>query len=146
MKITQRQRGPGQTGPGYPSTSFLCLWFYDCFPIPQWNFFANTYFKVITLCDEFIRYWNNGLYLSNQVNGNTGFLAKKVPGTRDRVNMQQKIWRIVLWITSLNYPHVIKWVFATPHLNTWRSKHHGNNCADNIFKLSSLCEDECVFI
>ena len=34
------------------------------------NFFRD-YLKVITICDEYIRFWNNGVYLSNQVYGNT---------------------------------------------------------------------------
>ena len=34
--------------------------------------FCRYYFKVNIICDEYQRYWNNGIYdLSNQVNGNT---------------------------------------------------------------------------
>ena len=63
------QSGSGQIGPGYPSTSFFCFWCgYFFTTIPHRIFLL---FKVSTICDEYIRYWNNGMYLSNQVNGNT---------------------------------------------------------------------------
>ena len=51
------------------------LWF---FPVPHW-FFFRYYLKVITICDEYKRYWNNGMYISNQVNGNTHARTTKVP-------------------------------------------------------------------
>ena len=56
-------------------------------PIPHWKKSHRYYFKVSTICDEYIRYWNNGMCLSNQVNGNTRVTdwAKKDPGTRVRV-------------------------------------------------------------
>ena len=55
-------------------------------------FFSNTtlkffrhYFKMITICDEYMRYCTNRMYLSNQVNGNTCVDAKKAPDTRIKV-------------------------------------------------------------
>ena len=38
-----------------------------------------------TIFDEYIRYWINGVCLSNQVNGSTSAWAKKAPGTQIRV-------------------------------------------------------------
>ena len=37
--------------------------------------FCRYYFKVSTICGEYKRYWNNGICLSNQVNGNTRIRA-----------------------------------------------------------------------
>ena len=49
------------------------------------NFFSY-YFKVSTIHDEYMRYWNNNwMYLSNQVNGNTCVRTKKATGARIRV-------------------------------------------------------------
>ena len=33
--------------------------------------FFRSYVTVSTICDEYIIYWNNGMDISNQVNGNT---------------------------------------------------------------------------
>ena len=49
--------------------------------------FFHYYFKVNTICDKYTRYWNNGMCLSNQINGNTRVRAKKAPGTRIRVKL-----------------------------------------------------------
>ena len=50
------------------------------------NFFRY-YFEMIIICDVYIRYWNNGMDLSNQVIVNTRVHAKKAPGTRIRANL-----------------------------------------------------------
>ena len=80
------QRGLGQISPCYPSTSLFCVpGLIIFFQYHVENFF-HYYFKVSIICDEYIRYWNNGMCLSNQVNGSTRIWAKKAPGTWIRVN------------------------------------------------------------
>ena len=79
------QRGLGQTSRVTPLRHFLCSWSYYFFQCHVENCF-HYYFKVSTICDEYIRYWNNGMCLSNQVNGSTRIWAKKAPGTQIKVN------------------------------------------------------------
>ena len=57
------------------------------FPKPCWIFFTITLKWALFVT---IRYWNNGVCLSNQVNGNTRVRAKKAPGTRIRVDITRK--------------------------------------------------------
>ena len=56
--------------------------------------FFRYYFKVRTICDEYKRYWNNGICLSNQVYGNRRVRASKAPNTRIMVNssLKNSIW------------------------------------------------------
>ena len=79
-----RQGGPGQIGRVTPLRHFCVSCVINFFPVPRWNFF-QLLLKVNTICDEYISYWNNGMCLSNKVNGNTRVRGKKAPGTRIRV-------------------------------------------------------------
>ena len=66
-----RQRGPGQIGPGYPLRHF-CVSGVVIHLQHHIEIIFRSYFKVSIICDEYIRYQDNAMYLwSNQVNGNT---------------------------------------------------------------------------
>ena len=68
------------TGYSWKSTHF-CVSIVVIFYSTSLNFF-HSYFKVSTICDEYIRYWNNGMYLSNQVKWKhaSGPKRPQVPG------------------------------------------------------------------
>ena len=57
-----KAEGPGQTGPGYPSTSFLYFWCYYFKTTLNFFFFSYNF-----ICDEYVRYWINGMCLLNRV-------------------------------------------------------------------------------
>ena len=59
------------------------------FPRSHWNFFRY-HLKENTICDEYIKYWNNGMYVSDQVNASVR--DKKAPGTRIRVELHFPLW------------------------------------------------------
>ena len=86
-----------------PLRHFLCFWYYYFFPIPHWIFCCD-FFKVSTICEEYKKYWNNGICLSNKVTNKMEIRTSEpkrpqVPG---------------LWLTHLPLvPHIyasVNWV------------------------------------
>ena len=98
------QRGPRSNRPGLPLYAhFLCCWCYQFF-LCHIDFCLH-YFKVITICDKYKRYWNKGMYLPNQVNENnvSGPKRPQVPGLGliHADNVYTHVWNKCLFLNLL---------------------------------------------
>ena len=82
--ISEQGRGARIKHARVISLRHICVSGVNVFPNTTLEIYFAIDLKLNTIFDEYKKYWNNDICLSNQVNANAHVRVKKAPGTRIR--------------------------------------------------------------